>query len=344
MARRGAWCGTMARGFAMAAASALLLALGACSGETPPPLDGGPDAGGGDAGRADAGPPDGGSDDAGPDAGTFEATELPYGLVGLEDAIDPAGEQDWYFVDATGGDWVSFTTNANPDGDADALDTVLGVYDASLTRLAENDDFVYPRDEGTWTTVDSQVLYRFPTTGRYYLRVEDRAAWAGETPRGGPTFTYRVSAYLLDPAEFGLVADAETGDDAASAVNTMFSPYTGHDPVFEIGYAIGTFRDADDVDVFGVSIGAGEVFVVQPEPHGDRGHGSTSRIGALWLTDAAGTMKLARVAPEEEPGVVSDPLVAAVSAGTYLLWVEHPGGATGTNDFYALAMFFRTPP
>ncbi len=309
-------------GFSMVAA----LAVG-CGDDDRPPTDAGvmvdatmddaarPDAGR-DAGRRDAG---GGGDDSFDTAimTTVNAMTAPTGV------IDPASDHDYYRFDVMAGDWLYVATTANAMDDPMLVDTVVTLYDSTMTQVAENDDRL-PRGD-----TDSEIIYHVPTAGTYYVMVQEFSEWNGDTPEAHPMDTYELTIATLDPTRAGLVADPETGNDAASATPVEFGTTGG-------GIIVGTFASATDIDVFSVNITAmGQLFMTTIMPSGPSGYGSTSNVGTAWLTNMAGDTILARIADSS----MLDSLEPPVPPGDYLLWIEHPAGAAGANDFYVLKEF-----
>lgn len=243
-------------------------------------------------------------------------------------AIATPGDRDYYRFEGTAGAWVVLWTEANPDDDPARLDTVITLYDASMTRIAENDDGV-PR-----ASTDSEIITRLPASGTYYVLVQEYAQWAGETPRGMASFTYALRAVALDPAAAAVTADPETGDDLASATPLGFATATSG--TVDYGFLLGDVRDASDVDVFSFSVPAGRRsarFAMMPS--GATGYGSTTSLARMWITTADGADVIARVTIAEggmEPITGTSP---PLPPGDYRLFVEG-GAAPGANGFYVL--------
>ena len=278
-----------------------------------------------DAGR-DMGQPDLGGDGDGNDS-FAEAQAVDLGVPVEGAAIGTAGDRDYYSFTGEEGQWLVISTSANPDDDTDMVDTVITLYDGTMTQIAENDDSI-PR-----ANTDSEIITRLPAAGTYYVEVLEFSDWAGETPEGMPSFTYDLTIAELDPAAAAVNIDAEGGDDVASAQALSYATNTGGD----FALLVGELRDASDVDVFTFSVTAARPF---PEfvtlPAGTDGMGSTSLPTAVWVTDVDGTEIIGRV----DPSVLTD-LSPALAPGDYQLWIEH-GGTAGSNDFYVLKGFRYT--
>ncbi len=277
-----------------------------------------------DGGVADTGVPDSGVRDTGVrDSGVEEAIVVEVGdPYGEAEAIDPPGDVDLFQFTATAGQWVRIITRSG----GSPVDPVITLFDADMNQIAENDDeIVVPH------ITDSEINFHVPADGTYFVRVQEYSTWAGETPVGGPEFTYSLRAPLWDDATSGVVVDPENGDDAASAVQD------------ELGVILGTFRDADDVDVYRIRVASSTTvdYSVDILPAGTTGQGSTSPAGKVWLTDLANTQTIAAV----DQSVGNDSLGPPVNPGEYLMWIAHPATAVGANDFYVLKprLFVENP-
>ncbi len=331
----------MARGRTLAVLMAAVLVGGTgCGGSSSPadagmgtdamtPADaGGADAGGADAGAADAGSMDGATSEAGPtaDGNDSFATATP---IMIDDssptsgAIDPAGDLDYYSFTGAAGQWIGIFTQANPMDDPTKVDTVLTLYDASMTQIAENDDAI-PR-----VSTDSEIITRLPADGTYYVLAQEWSTWDGTgAAKGDPSFTYDIRILSLDGSGPVVTVDPETGDDVASAAAVTFSMNTQ--------IVLGTLRDTSDVDVYTITVPAGSTQILDAAllPEGPMGDGSTTHVGHAWITDMAGSTIIARIDPTAGPFQ----LVPSLDPGTYQLFVDDPGGAAGANDFYVLKL------
>ena len=306
------------------------LALG-CDGERPDP-DGGPteDGGPGDSGQ----PPDTGPGGDGND--TFaEADPIEVGTPAEDRSIATPGDLDYYSFAGTAGQWIVITTTATPE--TNMLDTVLTLYDASMTKIAENDD-AQPRGTGA-TATNSEIITRLPADGTYYVLVQEFSSWdPDETPEGMSSFRYTLSVAPLNVTADVVNEDAEGGDDAASAQALTFNNTTDGD----FNVTVGTFEDATDVDVYSFNIAADRRsirFVLMPV--GSDGYGSTTTPARMWVTNADGSEIIARIDPAalampQAPADVNPPL----PAGDYLFWVD--AGPAGANDFYVIKTY-RSP-
>jgi hypothetical protein len=277
---------------------------------------------------------------------TFETAEM----LPLDTQLDgdlPAKDVDYYKLSGKKGQALFFIVQAQGQAlafDPDAIDTVITLYDASHKQVAFNNDRV-PRGSN-----DSELMTILPADGDYYLRVAE--CWTAiASPKSYCQGTadktqtsYSLFVVPIDPTVPGNVLDAEKGNDAASATPISYAPAQGG------GYYLtivgGTYASQSDVDVFKFHIPADAVKVPAGHrsgattyllPAGTNGNGSTTSAGKIYIVDPANPMK--RVA--EITG--TDYLGTAGALGSplqhdkdYLLFVEHPGNALGSNDFYLL--------
>lgn len=124
------------------------------------------------------------------------ATVVPTLPVVLAGRLLERGEFDLYAFDAKAGETLSFTALSGlpsigaPGGNANGFDPSLTILEPSgswfdpqrLNRLAFNDEPLWVIGKGT----DAHLSYKFPRTGRYFLRIE---AFSGQ---GGRDYTYQL--------------------------------------------------------------------------------------------------------------------------------------------------------
>ncbi|MCA9554167.1 MAG: PPC domain-containing protein [Myxococcales bacterium] len=278
-----------------------------------------------DAGFADAGFPDTGIIEGDGNDSFDQAMDIGLDVrAGHRDVLATAGDRDYYSFEGTAGTFVRVYTTSYLTNSGDRIDTVIRLFDAERNQVAENDDSL-PR-----VNVNSEIIYRLPADGRYYIEVLEWSDWAGETPKGDPMFTYTVFALTVDGASAGTTVETEAGNDAASAIAAEFSGTAG--------LICGSFADANDVDVFRIQVGpdgVGGHLQFEIMPGGTDGYGSTNTVGQAWLTDATGVNLIARVTLDAEGGTFGP----ATDPGEFLLFVKHPAGAAGANDFYVIKFF-----
>jgi hypothetical protein len=279
--------------------------------DAPLVLDGGP----GTDGNRDGG--GGGTD--GNDS-FAQAVSVTVGMTGVMERIGTPGDHDFFSFAATAGTWYVIDTEANPDDDDTMVDTVITLYDASMTQIAENDDSV-PR-----VNTDSELIWHCPADGTYYLELQEFSDWSPDSTmaEGDPSYTYTLTVNEVDPAAAVVRIDGEPGNDAttAEALRTNMN----------FGLLLGTFEDASDVDVFTFTVSGTTAWFLDPMPSGMDGYGSTSPAGRVYVMPADESETIARI---DNSGDDYTDFSPALPPGDYLLFVEHGGAAAGANDFYA---------
>jgi hypothetical protein len=125
------------------------------------------------------------------------------GTIGDGDFGLTSGDYDWYRVpNLTAGQVMTVRVDARDRRDPSLLDSSLGIYDASGTLLAFNDDV-------TATSSDSFLAYPVPASGDYYVVVHGNGnqfqanpADSGSGPGVGTTGDYDLTIQI----DTGLVA------------------------------------------------------------------------------------------------------------------------------------------
>lgn len=272
--------------------------------------------------------------DAGPSNDSFEGAQ-PVAADGtaVSDAIEVPEDVDFWSFEGNAGDWVVVSTTANAEDDPEMVDTVITLFDSTRTQIAENDDGL-PR-----SSTDSEIVIQLPTTGTYYVEVQEFSSWITDDdidPEGQGTYQYELGVLtLVDGAAINI--DAELGDAAANADPLMFGGSTGN-----VAFVLGDFDDATDVDVFSFTVPAtaGGLLSIDIMPAGPDGYGSTRESGRIWVTDMAGTDVLTRVEPRGMQQIEMSPTL--VPGTSYLLFVDAGGGTAGSNDHYVLKAVLGT--
>lgn len=244
---------------------------------------------------------------------------------GVTGKIGWGGDRDYFSFAGTAGEFILVTTDSQPRFDGNQVDTVIRLYDSGQAQLAQNDDAV-PRVD-----VNSELIYRIPADGTYYVEVLEFSDWNGDEPEGRDDFIYALRVQTLEDTNPRVTVATETGNDAASATAL------GIDETF--GLLCGDYADASDVDVFTVGHDRADgSLAFDMMPPGTDGHGSTTPVGTVWITDATGMDVIAR----RDFGTEDVDFSPSIPAGDYLLWLQHPGGTAGANDFYAVKTFVQT--
>ncbi len=257
--------------------------------------------------------------------------------------LEPWSDQDFYVFQGAKGQALSLTIKAEETPfDTHTIDTVLTLYDASMTRIAENDDPT-PRSSD-----DAQLFTVLPANGAYYLRVTECWSWAADAvgcakPKVKLSTAYTLRVADLDGTQPGITADPEKGNDSTSAAPVTYAAATatGARP---LSVVYGRFEAFDDVDVFSfdfpadiVEVAAGSrllasEWLLRGGPSAD---GATSPMGKVYITTQADpTQRLGQIDVDDSGGKAARLWPPLDPAGQYYLFVEHPLAPFGANDFY----------
>ncbi len=299
-----------------------------------------------DTGAADTGAADTGSaaDTAGPPSkyNSFDtALELTLGADATAESLNPTGESDYFKFEGKKGAATYIGVAAQETAfDAEAIDTVITLYDADKNKIAVNDDPT-PRN-----TNDSALYVILPKDGTYYVVVQECWTWLASEKISGScaeskikTKTdYTIFAGTLNDKLSWIVKDAETGDAAADATKIGYEKNTAGTS-YNTVRIFGLFKDATDTDWYTfvmpsdiTTTGSRLQGSFTPHPAGVDGNGSTTTIGLAAISLAsAPTAVVASVDLANKGTALGVPLKAGE---TYLLSVTHPGGTAGANDFY----------
>lgn len=259
--------------------------------------------------------------------------------------LEPVDEDvDYYVFSGNAGDFIWIDTAAKPETDPfspEYPDLVVALYDASENQIAENDDPFLVRD-----TNDSEIYTILPSTGDYYIKVQDCLHWEnGGADNCAPAadivnFEYGLRVNVIDPTgDDTITMDPENGDDLASAVGTTYTEDSAGDYFSSIVY--GTFNDNSDIDVFSMTIPNNLAATNTPMlgvtfvgPEGPSGCGTTNNVGMAWIEDDAGNVVSIIDHSLGATDSARDLRAPVTTGAAYNLFLEHPGTAAGSNDFY----------
>lgn len=238
-----------------------------------------------------------------------------------------SGEQvDYFQFEGIEGQWMVLSTADGPF----SPDAVISLYDADGRRLAENDDgSIWPRD-----AFDARLVTRLPSTGRYFVTVEDRTTPA-EVITTFPQLYYRLTIFRLTEQTPSVQFEGEEPEQLQlRALDTEFGSV-------RTTTILGTFSDAADVDRYGFELESARALMVSMRTAGPAGSGSTASAGEVWVRRTDDDALVARIEPVNGQVV----LMPALDAGRYDLSVQHEGTAAGPNDFYSVDVaFFEDNP
>ncbi len=282
----------------------------------------------------------GGESDGNDDFATAE--KLTIGAP-IDAFLEPGSDQDFYVFQGSKGQALALSIKAQEvPFDPHTIDTALTLFDASKSRIAENDQPSPRRSD------DAQLFTILPEDGTYYLRVAECWSWAQGAegcakPKAKLSTAYTLRVVDLAGAIQGVAKDLEKGNGIAGAtVVTYEDAVVGGVRPFSVLY--GRFDAADDIDVFSfdfpadlVEIAPGARLVASEWllREGPAGDGATTSVGKVYITTQADpTTRLAQIDGADFGGRGSRLWPPLDLAGKYYLFIEHPQAALGANDFY----------
>jgi hypothetical protein len=218
-----------------------------------------------------------------------------------EGEINPAGDVDWYALQADGGELVKITVvTAEEEG---GIDSVVSVYTPSGKRHTWEDG----HPAGNVSGADSMCFTYLPTAGTWYIKVEDQGSFYEEDPVGGPGEAYTLRVEEVDASidepdsalEAGFAYGAldtdtfytvpvlitEPGDsdwvsfDLPAAGTPTYLIRNAHEEESEL-VAVVTMRNADGDEVLRATDPTASAPALLPSPAGTR--------YVVGVTDAAG--------------------------------------------------------
>jgi hypothetical protein len=292
----------------------------------------------------------GGSGGADLDAnGSFSTSEeINLSTPVYADIYDINDDIDFYRFQGVEGQPLLIAIAAHPDGDGqspDYIDSVVKLYDATKTQIAFNDDPFPPNGKQ-----DSELFTVLPSTGTYYVSVEDihRHDPSAPQPLDQPDGFYELVVGGIDPTR--LVSEPAANNNSALTASEIIPRDDGG--YYGLQILSGTFPPGDNVDWYRIDIpgdvvapaGSRPMLAASFAPGTASGSGSTSELSSVELIDALTNAVIARVNPAAETGDKASrdwdrELYASVTAGSaYFLKVTREGSG-GANDFYFFTRF-----
>ena len=254
--------------------------------------------------------------------------------------INPAGDSDYFLLNAQAGEWLQLLTIANEEDDPTLIDTVITLYNEDGSQQLAQVDDAFPR-----LTTDSEMFYRVETAGTYCLKVEEFSDWAGQTPEGGPNFFYNAISLPIVFADFDEFNEDTEPNDTLAAPQANLTYLVSQMSGLNFTQLAGVFDADTDVDVWqydapNITIDPGNIYSMELSftPSGIDGFGGTTSPGIINIYDAADTTTaLARL--DVANGSEGFSAVPIVPGGSYLIEVEREAaGAAGSNPFYFMKM------
>lgn len=160
----------------------------------------------------------------------------------LNEAIETAGDRDFWSIEAKQGNWYILWAERRGI-DPGSPDTVLRVYGEDKTMIAENDDMPYRMKD-----TDAAHLFQAVADETLYIEVLEWSDWADDGAVGDPSYTYRMSIFEGDIQEN--LADNDSADAVSASEDPSWSlfPFSDSWPY----WGAGVIDPAGDVDFYPV--------------------------------------------------------------------------------------------
>ena len=277
---------------------------------------------------------------------TFETAEPVSVDTSYDGDLSPTGDVDVYKLSGTKKQALYIATKAQgPDFafDPETINTVITLHGADGVQIAANNDRSPLRSR------DSELFTILPSDGVYFIKVWECSTWTkfpnvhcgeGADSPDKVNTSYTLTIFEVPSKADGTSKDAE---DPSGPTPLTYNPEPNGG--YFLSLVWGEFKDQSDVDSFvftppadAVKSGEGRRthanFYILPS--GLHGNGSTTPPGRVWITDPNApdpTKAIAAVfGPNyQEPAELTPPLPLGQQ---YQIWIEHPDGPAGANDFY----------
>ncbi len=232
--------------------------------------------------------------------------------------IAPAGDVDWFRFNGTEGDMLLISTEAAED----PLDTVVIYTDAQGNQIGFNDDF----DRVGSVPPDSRLSVGVPSTGTFYISVQDRRSWANDPndpPDGGEDFQYTISLATAGSGS-NVPVVTEPNDSIAEALDWGVEEYA-------VNYTLGgQINEAGDVDYLRVPVTAGEMLRLYGFPN--TGTAARPAVTVLLPDETTPVRTYTGLAWTTE----SRGFIPVLEDGFYYLQIEDDNGTGGFDHWYYL--------
>lgn len=234
--------------------------------------------------------------------------------------IAPAGDVDWFRIDAQQGDLIRVEAATF---DEVALDPVVVYYDAAGTEIAFNDDF----SRVSSIPPNARLYSGVPSSGAYYVSIQDRRSWVGDPgdpPEGGADSRYglrisRLGSGAAAGEGLSVEPDDVPGDAGTWAVDEARINYTWS----------GFLQSGGDTDWIAVDLEEGEVLRLYGFPNG----GSAGTIRAtVFLPDGTSAVR----SYDNLDWTDRIAWVPALETGPHLIEVSEAGGGGGWDTWYTI--------
>ena len=282
---------------------------------------------------------------------TADPLEENKGVSGIASQLEPAEtDVDFFSFNGVAGSAVLVTSDAKPDDDPFAegyMDLVVTLFDADGNQIAQNDD-PFPR-----TTQDAEFYTILPTSGVYYLKVEEFCEFAPAGTCDSDYFDnlesleYAVNVITLDPATNSVMDEgAEPNDTVATATDMEYevNPNAANSVGYYLSIAYGDWADAADVDGIAITVPADVYYPIDSRlnlsitlpPPGTDGNGSGFNPGIVEVRDVNSIVRARLDMSNEDASTDRAELNFPGNLGAqyFLTIARGPAEAGATDPFY----------
>lgn len=254
---------------------------------------------------------------------TATPLDVSSGVVVAAGEIGVVGDHDYFSFAAPPGArvWLLVDTGGSQSSGATSRDSVITLYAGNGTTLIEEDDndgsgngADFTEETGLASAIAGRTLV---SGGTYYIKVS-------ETANTGLINPYKLYVVVSrDPAP----TEAE-GNDVPGTANPILGPG------MSLGVRTGTISSGTDVDMYSVTVAAGNTLIVGVDADPGRTGAATDLVAELVSTDQVNVLYTANSSGNES-GASEVFAFAVPAAGTYFVRVRHASTGTGS---YQLAV------
>ncbi len=257
---------------------------------------------------------------------TATTLDVSSGVAVASGAIGMVGDHDFFSFTAPAGAhvWLLVDTGGSQLPGATSRDSLVTLYAGNGTTFIEEDD-----NDGSGNGADFTE-----ETGL-------ASAIAGRTLVSGGTYYVKVSEAantgIINPYKLYVTVSFTAASPEAEGNN---SPGTAN-PILGLGLPVGVRSGAilspTDVDVYSVTIAAGNTLVVGLDVDPGRTGAATDLVAEFVSTDQVNVLYTAN-SSGSEPGASEAFAFAVPAAGTYFVRVRHASAGTGSYQLAAAAV------
>ena len=256
---------------------------------------------------------------------TATPLDVSSGVAVATGAIGAAGDHDYFSFTAPPGSqvWLLVDTGGSALPGATSRDSVVTLYAGNGTTFIEEDDndgsgngADFTEETGLASAIAGRTLV---AGGTYYVKISEAANTGIINP-------YKL--YVV--VSFATALPESEGNDVPGTANSILG--LG----LPVGVRSGTISSGTDVDVYSVTVAAGNTLIVGLDVDPGRTGAATDLVVELVSTDQVNVLYTAN-SSVSEPGASEAFAFAVPVAGTYFVRVRHASGGTGSYQLMVAA-------